>query len=148
LLYASYTDVKTRRAANILWIITGGVGFILLLVQYMIKPIDMVYLIVIPVALLFFYMCFQLGLFGGADAKGLMSLSLLGPWMVFDVFFIACMFSMFTIPFIYFYYRRDISFDMILSGVYPFPFMVSILFGFVFTFIFGGLINNMIENLL
>ena len=34
LLYASYTDIKTRRASNILWLIMGSIGGILLLVQY------------------------------------------------------------------------------------------------------------------
>ena len=29
LAYASYTDIKTRRAANILWVIMGIIGAIL-----------------------------------------------------------------------------------------------------------------------
>ena len=34
LFYASYTDIKTRRASNILWVIMGVVGVIILVVQY------------------------------------------------------------------------------------------------------------------
>jgi len=34
LFFASYTDVKTRRASNILWLIMGSIGAILLVVQY------------------------------------------------------------------------------------------------------------------
>ena len=34
LFYASYTDIKTRKASNILWIIMGSAGAILLLIQY------------------------------------------------------------------------------------------------------------------
>jgi len=34
LLYASFTDIKTRRAPNLLWFLMGTIGAILLLVQY------------------------------------------------------------------------------------------------------------------
>ena len=34
LSYASFTDIKTRRASNLNWLILGGAGAILLAIQY------------------------------------------------------------------------------------------------------------------
>ena len=78
---ASYTDIKTRKASNILWLIMGSVGAILLIVQFFtIDFEDIRFLIFIPIMIGFFYVLFQLRLiFGGADAKALMALSILAP---------------------------------------------------------------------
>ncbi|MFA5103459.1 MAG: A24 family peptidase C-terminal domain-containing protein [Candidatus Thermoplasmatota archaeon] len=81
LAYASYTDVKTRRAANILWIIMAVVGIILLLIQYLDGGFPNIwYLIFIPIMIALMYLFFQMRLlFGGADAKALMALAILVP---------------------------------------------------------------------
>jgi len=81
LLYASYTDIKTRRAANILWIILGVAGGIFLVIQYfMVGFTNPLILIFIPIMIGLMYLLFQLGLiFGGADAKALMALAILVP---------------------------------------------------------------------
>lgn len=81
LSYASYTDIKTRKASNMLWLIMGSVGGILLVVQFFtIDFEDIKFLIFIPIMIGFFYVLFQLRLiFGGADAKALMALSILAP---------------------------------------------------------------------
>ena len=81
LAYASYTDIKTRRAADILWMIMGLVGVILLVLQYLNGGFDNLwYLVFIPIMIALIYLFFQLGLlFGGADAKAFMALSLLVP---------------------------------------------------------------------
>ncbi|NIP31085.1 MAG: hypothetical protein GTN59_11135 [Candidatus Dadabacteria bacterium] len=81
LVYASYTDIKTRRASNILWLIMGSIGAILLLVQYLIIGFEnLIYLIFIPVMIGLVYLLFQLRLiFGGADAKALMAIAILVP---------------------------------------------------------------------
>jgi archaeal preflagellin peptidase FlaK len=91
--YASYTDIKTRRASNILWVIMGLVGGILLVYQmylYSIHDIEMfelmkLYLIFIPFMIGLVYVLFQMRLiFGGADAKALMALALLLPFPVLN----------------------------------------------------------------
>lgn len=91
--YASYTDIKTRRASNMLWLIMGVIGFILLVFQmyiYMNHDPDMfdlmkLYLIFIPFMIGLVYVLFQLRLiFGGADAKALMALALLLPFPVLN----------------------------------------------------------------
>jgi len=81
LSYASYTDIKTRKASNILWLIMGVIGGILLLVQYFIIGFDNVYILIfIPILMAMWYVFFQLRLiFGGADAKALMAITILVP---------------------------------------------------------------------
>ena len=84
LFYASYTDIKTRRASNMLWVIMGSIGVILLVVQYFIvgfkSPHDLYYLLFIPIMIGLMFALFQLRLiFGGADAKALMALAILVP---------------------------------------------------------------------
>ena len=83
LSYASYTDIKTRRAANILWVIIGSIGGILLVVEYFtVKPqFDVLITLVIMLFMIVFaYVLFQLRLiFGGADAKAIMALAILVP---------------------------------------------------------------------
>ena len=81
LAYASYTDIKTRRAANILWILMALVGGILLILQYVEGGYpNIYYLFFIPLMIGMMYLFFQMRLlFGGADAKALMALAILVP---------------------------------------------------------------------
>ena len=81
LAYASYTDIKTRRAANILWILMALVGAILLVLQYLEGGYPNIwYLAFIPIMIALMYLFFQMRLlFGGADAKALMALAILVP---------------------------------------------------------------------
>ena len=79
---ASYTDIKTRRASNWLWVVMGAIGGILLLVQYVFVVFDNVFFLVfIPIIIVLMCVFFQLGLiFGGADAKALMAIAVLVPF--------------------------------------------------------------------
>jgi len=82
LFYASYTDIKTRRASNVLWLIMGSIGAILLVVQNFTIGFgeNTNYLIFIPIMIGLIYVLFQLRLiFGGADAKALMAIAILVP---------------------------------------------------------------------
>jgi len=81
LFYASYTDIKTRKASNMLWVIMGSVGAILLVIQYLTVGFDNIFcLIFVPIMIALMYIFFQLRLiFGGADAKAMMSLAILVP---------------------------------------------------------------------
>jgi archaeal preflagellin peptidase FlaK len=83
LAYASYTDIKTRRASNILWIIMGGLGAVFLVANYLLEDISgqMFYLLFIPIMIVLMYVLFQLGvIFGGADAKAIMAIAILVPF--------------------------------------------------------------------
>jgi preflagellin peptidase FlaK len=81
LLIASYTDIKTRRASNILWAIMAIVGGILLVIQYFTVEFEYIYILIfIPIMIGLVYLLFQIGLiFGGADAKALMAIAILVP---------------------------------------------------------------------
>jgi len=81
LSYASYTDIKTRRASNYLWVIMGIVGAILLITQYLTLGFENIYILIfIPIMIGLVYLLFQMGLiFGGADAKALMAIAILVP---------------------------------------------------------------------
>ena len=81
LSYASYTDIKTRRASNMLWVIMGSIGAILLVIQYFTIGFDNpLLLIFVPIMIGLMYVLFQLRLiFGGADAKAIMALAILVP---------------------------------------------------------------------
>ena len=81
LLYSCYSDIKTRRVTNKLWLVmlAGGATFFI----YDIWTYGPQYLfhILISTGLIFIfvYLLFQLGVFGGADAKSLIVLSLILP---------------------------------------------------------------------
>ena len=81
LFYASYTDIKTRKASNILWIIMAIAGAILIPIQYFFVGFENIYILIfIPIMIGLVYLFFQLGLiFGGADAKALMAIAILLP---------------------------------------------------------------------
>jgi preflagellin peptidase FlaK len=83
LAYASYTDIKTRRASNILWVIMAIVGAILIIIQFLYVKDgfpNIWYLVFIPIMIGLMYLFFQMRLlFGGADAKALMALAILVP---------------------------------------------------------------------
>ena len=81
LLYSCYSDIKTRRVTNDLWLImlAGSVFFVL----YDIWAYGFFYLhrlfISAGFIFVFVYILFQLGTFGGADAKSLIVLSIILP---------------------------------------------------------------------
>lgn len=75
LLYASYTDLKKREAADTLWFIMGGMGVVLLFFSdYDWGKVVMSLVLTVPLAfgLLFAGM-------GGADAKALLAIALMAP---------------------------------------------------------------------
>ena len=217
LLIASYTDIKTRRASNILWVIMAIVGAILIAIQYFDPGFENIYILIfIPIMIGLVYLLFQLGLiFGGADAKALMAISILVPtqpqiyqipiwgqsympaaWTIFSnsvILFLAIPIGMF----IYNIFKRNIKFPYCFLGyrmkiakakekfVWPLeklvdgkrkfaympkgyetedeldefekngiteiwvtpkiPFMIPLLIGFIFTFVFGDIIATFMQ---
>ncbi len=136
LAYASYTDIKTRRASNYLWIIMGGLGGILLVAHYLLVDFENIYLLIfIPIMIGLVYLLFQLRLiFGGADAKALMAIAILvplqpnieglpiwsgsimpGSWQVFSNSIILFLFIPISL-FVYNLIKRNIAFPHIFLG--------------------------------
>ncbi|WP_406660626.1 A24 family peptidase C-terminal domain-containing protein [Methanolobus sp. ZRKC3] len=81
LLYACYADIKTRRVANETWVAMFGVGYIFIVTDLMSLgfPYLIRNLLSFAFIFIFVYVLFQLGAFGGADAKVLMVISLIVP---------------------------------------------------------------------
>lgn len=81
LLYACYSDIKSRRVVNEVWVAMFGVCYVFIV--YDLMTLGFSYLIrnLITFALIyaFVYVLFQFGAFGGADAKALMVISLIVP---------------------------------------------------------------------
>ena len=80
LLYASARDVRTREIPDEVWLLGGLLGFILdvySVLQGVYRPLGLV--ASIGVSSLLAYFVAYLGLFGGADFKALVALSLLLP---------------------------------------------------------------------
>ena len=89
LLYSCYSDIKTRRVTNRLWLVmlAGGVFFVLY--DIMTKGTQYIMLLFLSASLIFVlvYILFQLGTFGGADAKSLIVISIILPsYPVFSAF--------------------------------------------------------------
>jgi preflagellin peptidase FlaK len=84
LSYASYTDLKIRKASNTLWLTMAVIGGLILVIEYVtIGGFEdkISYLIFIPIMIVIMYVFFQLRLlFGGADAKAMMALAILTPF--------------------------------------------------------------------
>jgi preflagellin peptidase FlaK len=81
LLYACYSDLKSRSVANEVWLLMIAVGIPIALYNFYLSGIP--FLIRLGFSLLFTfllaYLFFYLGLFGGADAKALISIAILIP---------------------------------------------------------------------
>ncbi|NJD54754.1 MAG: peptidase A24 [Candidatus Methanoperedens sp.] len=81
LIYSCYSDIKTRRVSNKLWIIMLAGGSFFVLNDIYTIGLDYIPRLLISAGLIFVfvYIIFQLGTFGGADAKSLIVLSIILP---------------------------------------------------------------------
>ncbi len=81
LLYACYSDLKTRSVANEVWLILIAVGIPIAIYNFTVQGIPFLTRFVLSLAVTFAlsYLFFYLNLFGGADAKSLISIAVLLP---------------------------------------------------------------------
>jgi len=89
MLYASWSDIKTREVSNKVWAFLGPVGLAFTLANIHLtgsyskfNDLALSFLITTGIAMALFY----LGFFGGADAKALICLSLALPYPPTEVF--------------------------------------------------------------
>jgi preflagellin peptidase FlaK len=86
LLYACYSDLKSRSVANEVWLLLIAVGIPIAIYNFYLSGIP--FLIRFGFSLLFTfllaYLFFYLGLFGGADAKALIGIAILIPMNPFS----------------------------------------------------------------
>ncbi len=81
LLYSCYSDIKTRRVSNKLWLIMLAFGSVFAVYDIWNYGFPYLFWIIISTGFtfVFVYLLFQLGVFGGADAKSLIVLSIIFP---------------------------------------------------------------------
>lgn len=81
LLYSCYSDIKTRRVTNNLLSIMLASGVVFMLFEILTHGISYILYAFISAGFMFVivYILFQLGIFGGADAKSLIVLSIIFP---------------------------------------------------------------------
>lgn len=141
LCIGAYTDLRYRKAKNILWLIMGGIGVILLLFP----PYNLLYIammIAIIFLLLAIFYCLPVG---GADIKAMMAVSILFPYPLgnsllpplYSIMMYSYMITLASIPIVKCFNRKK-SFKELLTK-YPFPFLVSLLGGVIVLFFIGDL---------
>ena len=82
LSYASYTDWKFRKVDNKIWIIMGLGGFMLILLS----DFDIWILLPIFTMIVIAFIIYILNMFGGADIKAIIAISILTPlWPELDI---------------------------------------------------------------
>lgn len=81
LLYSCYSDIMTRRVKNKLWVIMIISGSFFIIYDIAAGGISYLFMMLISTGFIFIfvYILFQFGVFGGADAKSLIVLSLFFP---------------------------------------------------------------------
>ncbi len=78
LVIASLMDLRKREISDKVWLGAGVIGVILFLIDY--NSIDIIhYLVTLGIISILSYIIYRSGLFGGADAKALVIISLLIP---------------------------------------------------------------------
>ena len=140
LIYASWMDIKERSVTNWLWLLMIVVGVPIASYNLLIYRIP--FLISLSFSLLFTsalsYPCFRLNLFGGADAKSLICISLLIP----------------THPCFHFFSHHFPISSSLNTGLVLFPFAISTLFNATiltltvsFALFFYNLLNLRLDEL-
>jgi len=81
LLYSCYTDIKTRRVTNKLWLVMLSGSAFFVLYDIVTKGTPYIIFLFLSAGSIFVlvYILFQIGTFGGADAKSLIVLSIILP---------------------------------------------------------------------
>ncbi|MDW7726965.1 MAG: A24 family peptidase C-terminal domain-containing protein [Candidatus Methanoperedens sp.] len=81
LLYSCYTDIKTRRVVNRVWVIMLSGWAFFVISDTITKGVEYLPRLLISAGFIFVfvYILFQFGTFGGADAKALIVLSIILP---------------------------------------------------------------------
>jgi preflagellin peptidase FlaK len=115
LLYSCYSDIKTRRVSNKLWLVMLALGSVFVVYDTWNYGLSYLFWIFISTGLtfVFVYFLFQFGVFGGADAKSLIVLSIIFP--VYPDFIIFN--SVFPIHDPLFFFRDFFSFGIFENAV-------------------------------
>jgi preflagellin peptidase FlaK len=81
LIYSCYSDIRTRRVSNNLWLVMlSGIVFFVM-IDFLSGGLQYLKIVIFSVIFIFIfvYILFQIGTFGGADAKSLIMMSIILP---------------------------------------------------------------------
>jgi len=78
--YSSWSDIKTREVSNIVWLLFAPIGTALTVIRLYFSP-ELLWISLgsIIIAIAFAFLLFYAGVFGGADAKGLICIGIALP---------------------------------------------------------------------
>lgn len=81
LVYSCISDIKTRRVSNNVWLVMLAGIFFFVMIDYLSGGIEYLKILMVSVIFIFVfvYILFQIGTFGGADAKSLIMISIILP---------------------------------------------------------------------
>ena len=137
---AAYSDLHTRTASNKLWLCLSISAIIILLIDFGLNGFDDLLLIVMVGIILLVYILFQLKVIsGGADAKAMMSLTVLIPFFVLDVILFACIITFIVLGIIWLV-RRSVP-----KG---YPFLLSLFSSFIIVFFLSNFWSVLFMELL
>ncbi|HIH44404.1 MAG TPA: peptidase A24 [Candidatus Methanoperedenaceae archaeon] len=88
LLYSCYSDLRTRRVSNRVWLVMLAIGIQFTLYDLSVYRLPYLYVLAFSAGFIFVfvYLLFEFGAFGGADAKVLIVLSIIIPaYPVLDI---------------------------------------------------------------
>jgi len=142
LIYASYHDLKTRTVPNKIWPPMIAVGITLTVADIFLNKTNPFYwltvfvIFVLAVSILV-YILFELGAFGGADAKAIISLAVFVPEFVVGAFLNAnLLLAAFLIPLLIIKKARGETWKSCMH--YGTPFIPALTLGFIASVIYGN----------
>ena len=126
LIYASYTDLKTRKVPNKLWLVMlVSLPFFIIIEQIHLIPL----FISLLCCSIFSYLFFRLGYWGAADAKAVILLSLYFPYFLSSLPLVIWVILIASIVGVIIYWKDLIGFNLRNKH----PFMPTLTIGFIST---------------
>lgn len=167
--FASWQDLKKREVSNRVWKVFAPVGVSLSLLQLLVFDLGTwdLYLFSIGVSFLLSVALFYLGVFGGADSKALMCLSLTFPYAPYTLYTAAATLNLFPVTIlinsfvcavagVFSVFLYSITYKLLYhkpqektlldswkkNGV---PMILFVLLGLIYTLLFGDFLLNAIR---
>jgi len=151
LIYASYHDFKTMMVPNKIWPPMIAIGITLMSADIFMNETKPLYTLAAFAALILaastlVYVLFELGAFGGADAKAIISLTILAPEFVLGAFMYAYLLLgvLFVAPLIHIIFKTGIREGWATIKNYKVPFIPALTVGLLISIIYGNILFEVI----
>lgn len=124
----AYTDYKTRKASNDLWILMGSYG-----VMFSMMEIQWIYILPALIIVIAMIILFRMKQMGGADVKAIMCIAVLAPFLIMDALLWGSILMMLSFIPLYLIKHKKYSLKQ-LGTEYRYPFLVPLWIGFTLAF--------------